>query len=302
MTKLPKIFYVVIFVIVFVIFLFVYILVNASTSRKIFGSAESTQNIKWPQIECLPYQEIQDIIMLARKYILFEPNEKNTIYMNQQLKEINNKYNSNIKLYSVLALRGMEIGERSKRQGVKVMQQGPKLLEEYTSGKSIVSLAISFGILPIMIAKQLVTENPSLKNKSDISEIFAVEEIRNEKTRREAELFESDIKAFLDKQKIIVQTENDLKSQGKTLTPDFYFPTPIKINGIEVHWLEVKNYPAIDHELTIKSIRLQLEKYTNQFGYGAIAFNGGIMCNIENYGALVLDGNLVLDKASSIGA
>ena len=68
------------------------------------------------------------------------------------------------------------------------------------------------------------------------------------------------------------------------LTPDFLFTDPnqhIKLNGIEIKWIEVKNYPYYKHRFLEKNVQKQAKKYYNKYGNGVFIFKCGVLCDAK---------------------
>lgn len=98
--------------------------------------------------------------------------------------------------------------------------------------------------------------------------------------QRHAEDFEREVEKRLTLLGVGFLTENDLRDERHTLTPDFLINSdePLLINGKPINWIEVKNYPGVEipGSFISKKIREQAAKYTKHFGPGAFVFNGGI--------------------------
>jgi len=91
-------------------------------------------------------------------------------------------------------------------------------------------------------------------------------------------------------------TEQDSRTSGNSLTPDFLLDTPVVINGQRVHWIDAKNYPMYGSKLVASSLAKQAQKYNKAFGPGAFVFSGGLVC-----GARISAGLLLLDGSGSFG-
>ena len=98
--------------------------------------------------------------------------------------------------------------------------------------------------------------------------------------QRNAENFERAVGKRLTLLGVDFLTENDLRGERQTLTPDFLVNSNgfLQINGKPINWIEVKNYPGVEipGSFISKKIQEQAAKYTKHFGPGAFVFNGGI--------------------------
>ena len=68
------------------------------------------------------------------------------------------------------------------------------------------------------------------------------------------------------------------------LTPDFLFTDHnqhIQLNGIEIKWIEVKNYPYYKHRFLEKNVQKQAKKYYNKYGNGVFIFKCGVLCDAK---------------------
>jgi hypothetical protein len=107
--------------------------------------------------------------------------------------------------------------------------------------------------------------------------------------------FETSIGAALNQLGIKFMTENELGNEQlaifgrRIMTPDFLFTEPVIINGIEVHWLECKNYLGCDLHFILQANLAQATKYYSTWGTGAFMYAQGYTEGLIIPGALVLD-------------
>lgn len=228
----------------------------------------------------------------------------------------------------VLALRDLAVNDEVRRSGVRALRHGEEIRGRHERGETVCSIAARLRLPPMAVLRQLLAEGG--QNPREIRALLARPEglpaaLRAElprileadfgsaeqgaRTKARSEAFEAGVGAFLRAKGVGFATEDDLRArraagEGPSLTPDFLLSAPITIAGRPVHWIDAKNYPAVDSPLTAKSIASQVARYTAAFGPGALVFNGGVMCgtDLASRGeALVLDGT-PLDKNSALGA
>lgn len=90
-------------------------------------------------------------------------------------------------------------------------------------------------------------------------------------------------------------TENDLlKEQTEThgraiITPDLLFIDTVYINGVVIKWLDFKNYPCLNNNFLFRSNKKQAEKYTLQWGLGAMCYNYSFVDGVKIPNAMILD-------------
>ena len=100
---------------------------------------------------------------------------------------------------------------------------------------------------------------------------------------KESLLFEKDIEKLLIKNNIKYKTQDTLsdeqiKKYGKSIcTPDFLILSQLVINGIDIKWIDAKNFYGSNNKFVINSIKKQTEKYIKSYGSGAVIFKLG--CN-----------------------
>ena len=76
------------------------------------------------------------------------------------------------------------------------------------------------------------------------------------------------------------------------LTPDVLFRSPVFVNGQRVAWVDAKNFYGSGLAMADGKHRTQIEKYTAEWGPGAVVFSGGLSDALRlPDGCLLLDGS-----------
>ena len=129
----------------------------------------------------------------------------------------------------------------------------------------------------------------------------------NQQAKAHADSFERATELFLRQQceqqclSAEILTEEDLKSQGMQLTPDFVFANDgICINGKTVYWLDCKTYYGSSSlvnlsYLPIGKLKKQTDKYCEAFGPGAFVFLNGFSHDLAEHAGFDPNMTLLLD-------
>jgi hypothetical protein len=205
----------------------------------------------------------------------------------------------------LLALRNMEVTGEIQRCGVRAMRHGEEILAAHKRAEPVLTTAARLGLPPTVVLRQLLVESghsaakakalvadPSSLPEKLRAELPAILEadrssrVHGPRIRARSQAFEDAVGAHLQSLGVAYRTEEALRREHAEagpeapplLTPDFLLEAPAVIEGREVHWLDAKNYPAVDDPVTARSTARQVDKYTAAFGPGALVFSGGVMC------------------------
>ncbi len=199
-------------------------------------------------------------------------------------KQLIKKYGVEITQHQLNSIRNIELAEKSRKVFKNIFKVKENIKKDLENNMNILAISEKYNIPPMQIVKQF-----------NLNEFFEKEDINSKYSgsviNKQAKTFEKQVEELLRKNNISFKTEDDFrneKSQG--LTPDFYFEIPLEINNTVIHWMDVKNYPMYDSPLLLTKVVNQIKKYTKEFGFGAVLFNGGVLKNskIFHENALVL--------------
>ena len=99
------------------------------------------------------------------------------------------------------------------------------------------------------------------------------------------------MKKWLDKQNIEYRTEKEIRGEFSK-TPDCLLSKSIRLNGMDVNWIESK--ASFGDFIEIKrTMKKQLIPYTELFGSGAVVYWFGFLDEVGSY-----DGIDILDASS----
>jgi hypothetical protein len=118
---------------------------------------------------------------------------------------------------------------------------------------------------------------------------------RESAIRNRAFEYERILEDWFRSKNIEFQTEEELRAEGRSNTPDILLRQPIKIKigkSIQIiHWIDAKDSTLVNFGFIVNKLRKQAMRYTKEFGHGAMIFSGGIDPTVLITGALVLDGS-----------
>lgn len=297
------------FVLLFIILIITAIILRIKT-KYINGGGDSGGGDDEPPTEinietdCYPRDLINECISFVNRDKSFIP--FNAEMLTDEVARINKKYNSNITADAIIKIRQMELGMRSQRSGIQILKMGDTLLAASNNGESVLSLSRKYNLSPIMVLRQILSElnysDSAIKNmltnnsdelppkfKAEINDILAADinsQSNMKNIHQSAQNYEEKVAKWLSDNGIKFTTEDELRKQNKSITPDFYLEEPIKINGQLIHWIDAKDYVLYGCKLVASKLKKQTKKYTETFGRGALIFSGGITCgesiNIDN--------------------
>ena len=188
-----------------------------------------------------------------------------------------------------------------KKNFYRVKQNSKRMLNEWSKGKSIVSLADKYRFPPILVAMFIFLEDGASKKEfwSYINDpnLLESEETANEvreavkndivyspeanNRQKERGIWgENLLHEWLDGQGVGYRTENDLRGTESTKTPDCLLDYPVIYKGHKICWVESKASFGDNIEFRFNS-RKQLVPYTQLFGPGLVVYWVGCLDDLE---------------------
>lgn len=183
-------------------------------------------------------------------------------------------------------------------------RNGKAQLEQWNRGKTIVEMARAKKIPPTLMAsiilkelnipKKLALNSPAkLQNRRlgleivqalDKDPFFSprAHNLQLEKGR----LGEEIIARWLKAHKIDFLTEEQLREQNITKTPDFLLPEPITIDGMKISWIESKAIFGDEQEHKHYT-KKQFSHYEQMSGNGLVVYWYGFLDTLENNGHII---------------
>ncbi len=187
-----------------------------------------------------------------------------------------------------------------KKNFYRVKQNSKRMLNEWSKGRSIVSLAEKYRFPPILVAMFIFLEDGASKkefwgyiNDPSPLEDEVANEIReavkndivyspeaNDRQKERGLWGENLLHEWLDGQGIGYRTENDLRGEEATKTPDCLLDEPVLYKGNKICWVESKASFGDNIEFRFNS-RKQLVPYTQLFGPGLVVYWVGCLDDLE---------------------
>lgn len=152
--------------------------------------------------------------------------------------------------------------------------------------------------IPLPIITNILKTDPELQplyHSNYIQTLLKTIQERETAVRERASEYERILERWFRSKGIEFQTEEELRAAGSSNTPDILLCQPIKIivdkTVHTIHWIDAKDSTLVNFGFITRKLRKQAEKYTKEYGRGAMIFSGGIDPTVLIPGALVLDGS-----------
>ena len=232
------------------------------------------------------------------------------VYDNLIKEDILKKYNITINI--ILSIRSSNIKEKMIKNYGKLQYNFKNIINDYNNNIDILSISTKYDGSPLNLLRLIFTKkypeiklkklfnNPSFLLEHDKKEFKIAYDnddyglINQDDILRESELFEEDINKILSINNIKFKTQNDLTKEqiekyGKPIcTPDFLLESTLIINGININWIDAKNFYGSNTSFVKKNIQKQTSKYLKVYGDGAIIFKLGFNEEIEKISNKIL--------------
>lgn len=206
-------------------------------------------------------------------------------------------------IYSIL---NQKVVTKVKRNFSKVKNKGPRHLKQWRKGKSILEIAkkndIPATLMVSMLLKEMgipkkgfirnLDEQPEGRLKREVIAAMDLDfffsprahELHTEK----GEMGEHILAEWLSEQGLTYRSENDLREEGFTKTPDFLLEEDIDVGGVRISWIESKALfgDEKEHDAYIKK---QFREYEELYGTGMIVYWYGYIDTLSYNGHLIKD-------------
>jgi hypothetical protein len=120
-----------------------------------------------------------------------------------------------------------------------------------------------------------------------------------------AAAFEDDIAHYLRGRDIAFVTQAELTTEQKhefgkvVLTPDFLLLDDVEVNGEPIKWIDAKAYYGANIPSQVKDTAKQMNRYSEQWGTGAIIFLRGYNETISIDKCVLLSANALMEAEVS---
>lgn len=208
------------------------------------------------------------------------------------------------------------------RKFYRVKRDADRLVREWKSGRSILSISRKWRFPPILTGLMIFQEtgfskkqywkyvkNPELiengRTRKEITEIARADIVYSPKASesqyKRGAWGEERLREWLNSHEITYRTERDLRGEFPK-TPDCLLDEPIRVNGWEINWIESKASFGDSIEVK-KNIRNQLIPYNELFGSGLVVYWFGIVDDVDQpEGIMIVDSSLVKHRCEKVSS
>lgn len=193
-----------------------------------------------------------------------------------------------------------------KRNFTRVKNNSARHFRQWQKGKSISEIArnndIPETLMVSMILKEMglpkkgfirnLDEYPQGRLKKEVMEAMESDFFFSPKAHdmhaEKGKLGESILATWLTEKELTYRSEDDLRSEGFTKTPDFLLDEELDIDGVKVSWIESKALfgDEKEHDYYIKK---QFREYEENYGIGMIVYWYGFIDTISFNGNIIKD-------------
>ncbi len=190
----------------------------------------------------------------------------------------------------------------------RVAKDADTLLKRWEGGESFVSLSRKTGFSPVLMSLillkrrgmtrreiQKMLRNPdAVEDKRLRKELSAVVKKdflfsprAHSLQREKARIGEEVIRNWLLQGGSVFLTEKEIKKRGYLKTPDFLLNGPLKVDGMDINWVDSKGLfgDGVEHRRLLKK---QLLKYIELFGTGMVVYWYGFVDSIAEIEPMML--------------
>ena len=220
-----------------------------------------------------------------------------------------------ISLEQALSLRAALNQEKSVYSHSKLMRRSNEISRRYDSGESVIALSKRFDAPPVNTFRAILTgrgwtktrikdtlnKNPSKLNQRDREQfelaesVDRVSSVNQTETQNAAEVFEEILCDYFDKLGVRFRRQEELHNEQKRnegraiITPDLLFLDDVRINGVPCAWIDAKHFFGADLKFPKKKTQKQVDRYSAEYGHGALVYRHGFCESLRLRGATKLD-------------
>ncbi|SFM69541.1 C15orf41 family protein [Methanolobus profundi] len=193
-----------------------------------------------------------------------------------------------------------------KRNFSKVKSKGPRHLRQWKKGKSIIEIArkndIPATLMVSMLLKEMgipkkgfirnLEDQPDGRLKREVIAAMDSDFFFSPKAHalhaEKGEMGEYILAEWLSERGLTYRSEDDLRDEGFTKTPDFLLDEELDVDGVKISWIESKALfgDEKEHDYYIKK---QFREYEEIYGVGMIVYWYGYIDTISYNGNLIKD-------------
>jgi hypothetical protein len=217
-------------------------------------------------------------------------------------------------IYSILNQKTVT---KVKRNFSRVKNNSARHLRQWKKGKSITEIArkndIPATLMVSMLLKEMdipkkgfirnLDEYPDGRLKKEVMDAMESDIFFSPKAHdlhaEKGEMGESLLATWLTERGLTYRSENDLRAEGFTKTPDFLLDEPLDVDGVQVSWIESKALFGDEKEHAYY-IKKQFREYEENYGIGMIVYWYGFIDTISYNGNIIKDFEFFADAGDMV--
>jgi len=220
-----------------------------------------------------------------------------------------------ISLEQALSLRAALNQEKAVFSHGRLQRRAREMLRKYEGGESVLSLSKRYDFPPVNLFRAILSARNWSKNRiketlrepdkklkeRDLIEFRKAEaedrvtHVNQSETHHAADLFEKVLCDHFTANGVRFRTQSELLSEqvaaeGRPVrTPDLLMLDHVEINGVPVAWIDAKHFYGANLSFQRKKTQKQVNRYSEEWGHGAIIYRHGFCAGLKLKGAILLD-------------
>ena len=220
-----------------------------------------------------------------------------------------------ISLEQALSLRAALNQEKAVFSHGRLQRRAREMLRKYEGGESVLSLSKRYDFPPVNLFRAILSARNWSKNRiketlrepekklkeRDLIEFRKAEaedrvtHVNQSETHHAADLFEKVLCDHFTANGVRFRTQSELLSEqveaeGRPVrTPDLLMLDHVEINGVPVAWIDAKHFYGANLSFQRKKTQKQVNRYSEEWGHGAIIYRHGFCSGLKLKGAILLD-------------
>lgn len=222
------------------------------------------------------------------------------------VEQVKNKFNVEVSKGLVKSIETNKMQNHMIKMHKHLINLSDKIMGDYNKYADIIKLVKKYDGSPLNLLRIIFKNKYNQKLTSLIKNKFLLSSIdlreleiginndsyalvNQDKILASSNKFEIEISNILVSNSIKFKTQEQLKKNSPTNTPDFLILSDLEINGIKINWIDAKNYYGTNSNFLKKSIEKQTSKYINTWGSGALIFSLGFSSKLYFENILLID-------------
>lgn len=224
-------------------------------------------------------------------------------------------------LNQALSLRSTLLQNKTIQTHFALKSKQSELARHYRSGTSVVELSQRYDFAPMNLFRAIldslgwskITIKENLRDPSSMEQReqdeFAAAEAADQvssfdqtESQARAELFEDVLAGWFEARGVRLRRQPEMEKEqfeqhGRPVrTPDLLFLDHVYINGQPIAWIDAKHFYGADIKFQRQKMKKQMNRYSEEWGSGAIVFRHSFSENLYIPGVLMLDGGHLVDE------